>query len=985
MGHYPVHFHMAQTTPSNTYVKDSSVNESMTRWMVVHATNGVTFARNVGWKSIGHGFYIEDGSEIDNKFQTNIGIYARPAIDEATVNPRKVPGILAADRITLDDNVPFHTDVDHPTAFWIMNGWNDFEYNVAVGAGTCGTCFWLLPGANSGMSRSEPMVRNFKGYAALQGSQVVTTVPMVDNPLGRAGLTPLRKFYGNSCTAAMNSLNTVGNAAACQGSGGLGNPSIPPVRNPFNLPRPCDQTNPPIRDAQDRIIGYVSYACANEANKEADDYYPKVTGVRNATLCDETKENCRNAPPCDRGHLDKCAVTVVDHYTSSFHMGAETNFGAIWLRGPGWFLVTNSALTDAQNAGLSIVSGGGYTESDVNQGRWALVRKTVFVGATQDPAKPDASGFASPFGPFNPKGVAIVEGQTCSDSHCVSAPDGLTVPVNNFAMNQRMFNIYDGPTYQDSNAYLDIKRLPITDCQGTVNGGNCKSKTLAGRVLGVPLDSSLGCYMPNAAIAWKQPNGFYYPPAFHSANLYFGVGTVDIRHFVIEPIFEPGTYKTKVNGPDGVKAKYCNWNEGMFTGYTDVDRQTELSDDDGSLTGYQKTVSVNNDAFFNAPTEEVECESEATAKTSPYDYVTSVVYPGCAITGTCCPPGETCREPDMPNWFWAEPCSNETCYGVPMYRQLVTKAEKAKEERPFIKMAGQSTRQRSTLTPNNGKFYVDTTVSYAKQKAASRYINEFREGEKYYLFLLFAKTGYHADVSDLRRREFQPGRRRTALGDEGRRQGRPLQGRQGAELAHGMDEEVRRQGRPRSHDQHGEIRGLRQQLQGCVREHLPAGKLLLVVAELRAGNGRDLRLQREQPVRQAVQRPQQRGRERVRLGTEGHRLPARRLLRVRLQDGEDDLRHHQAARNGHLPGGIAVVQGLHACRQWRGAVLHAEAEVRDRAPPLSVGGGEAESDGVRRRLVADASSGLRSACDVNGLALVPGVARARTPAPRRRR
>lgn len=94
----------------------------------------------------------------------------------------------------------------------------------------------------------------------------------------------------------------------------------------------------------------------------------------------------------------------------------------------------------------------------------------------------------------------------------------------------------------------------------------------------------------------------------------------------------------------------------------------------------------------------------------------------------------------MPNWFWAEPCSNETCYGVPMYRQLVTKAEKAKEERPFIKMAGQSTRQRSTLTPNNGKFYVDTTVSYAKQKAASRYINEFREGEKYYLFLLFAKT-----------------------------------------------------------------------------------------------------------------------------------------------------------------------------------------------------------------------------------------------------
>ena len=44
------------------------------------------------------------------------------------------------------------------------------------------------------------------------------------------------------------------------------------------------------------------------------------------------------------------------------------------------------------------------------------------------------------------------------------------------------------------------------------------------------------CYLPNAAIAWKQPNGFYYPPAFHSRNLFFN--NVDIRHFVIEPLFK---------------------------------------------------------------------------------------------------------------------------------------------------------------------------------------------------------------------------------------------------------------------------------------------------------------------------------------------------------------------------------------------------------------------------------------------------------------
>ena len=58
----------------------------------------------------------------------------------------------------------------------------------------------------------------------------------------------------------------------------------------------------------------------------------------------------------------------------------------------------------------------------------------------------------------------------------------------------------------------------------------------------MPWDKTLKrCYLPNAAIAWKQSNGFYYPPAFHSANLYFG--NVDIRHFVLSPVFVEGTPK----------------------------------------------------------------------------------------------------------------------------------------------------------------------------------------------------------------------------------------------------------------------------------------------------------------------------------------------------------------------------------------------------------------------------------------------------------
>ena len=103
---------------------------------------------------------------------------------------------------------------------------------------------------------------------------------------------------------------------------------------------------------------------------------------------------------------------------------------------------------------------------------------------------------------------------------------------------------------------------------------------------------------------------------------------MDIRHYVIEPLFKPGTFQTNLRHAN----HYCTTNSAMFDNFTDVDRQTELNDDDGSLTGLVDTISVNLDPFFSAPVETVECESgpfvddtvtpvlpPGTAKTSPYD------------------------------------------------------------------------------------------------------------------------------------------------------------------------------------------------------------------------------------------------------------------------------------------------------------------------------------------------------------------------------
>jgi hypothetical protein len=702
--HYPVHFHMARKTPPDTVVEDCSVNESMTRWYVIHGSEGITLARNVGYKSIGHGYYLEDGTETDNKLYANLGIFARAAVDDGN-NTRQVPGILAApypawnDPSDSQEHVPFHTDIDHPADFWIMNGWNDFKYNMAVGAGSCGACYWLVTGANSTMSRSE----KWEGYSAEQSS------------LARAGMTPLKSFVGNSCSGAANAFNTISDSAVCHGvvneNPAAELPRMPPIENKFGIP------------------GIKSPGAL--------DYYPTVDrgGGRFATQCPSNVDCGDNnlVPRCSS--LDpNCMVTVLDHFTTSFNY-SETNFAAIWLR-PQWYLFLNSLVTDVQNGGVTFVTGGGYTDSDLIKGHWALARKSAFIGTVQNPkTDPAENNFASITGPFNPDTQLACARKTNgapSGLFCLDQPSGMLMSLSNFGMNQRFFSIYDGPSYQDSNAYLNIATHPITDCD--LANHNCSnSKYMYGQVLGLPtLKGTDTCYMPNAAIAWKQPNGFYYPPAFHSDNLYFG-DDVEIRHYVIEPLFRPNPDYLFQTDLEEVNKKYCTANPTMFDSFTDIDRQTELNDDNGSLTGLVNTISVNEDHFFDAPVEDHECRSDipgaeppGTAKTSPYDYVTTVLYSdhGTGVPGV-----------------WDRSCSTGTCFGVPLHRLFLTQNEiDNKASPPPIMMMGQDVGQRSTLSVNHGNFYIDTTQDLAQQRALrASQVSVFEPGHTYYNFLLFAK------------------------------------------------------------------------------------------------------------------------------------------------------------------------------------------------------------------------------------------------------
>ena len=145
LGRYPVHFHMARKVPEDTYVIDSSVNESMTRWFVIHSTIGVTLARNVGYKSIGHGYFLEDATETDNKLYANIGIFARAAVGQRRRIHVTSRGCWMAER-------PEHTSRSNIIPTRISFGFLDHQRleplagNMAAGAGTCGACYWISRG-----------------------------------------------------------------------------------------------------------------------------------------------------------------------------------------------------------------------------------------------------------------------------------------------------------------------------------------------------------------------------------------------------------------------------------------------------------------------------------------------------------------------------------------------------------------------------------------------------------------------------------------------------------------------------------------------------------------------------------------------------------------------------------------------------------------------------------------------------------------------
>nr|MCU0417988.1 hypothetical protein [Cytophagaceae bacterium] len=170
MARYPFHWHLMEDRAQGQYFRNNSVHESYNRAITIHGTESVFVENNFCYDHIGHGLFLEDGSERFNTIRNNVVVLTkRPQIGEA---------------LTPSDNEANEVQNRTPSSFWITNPNNTVEGNVA--AGTEGTGFWFaLPRTPTGLSAALPrysgmqpfreqlgVFRNNKAHSCVSGFDI---------------------------------------------------------------------------------------------------------------------------------------------------------------------------------------------------------------------------------------------------------------------------------------------------------------------------------------------------------------------------------------------------------------------------------------------------------------------------------------------------------------------------------------------------------------------------------------------------------------------------------------------------------------------------------------------------------------------------------------------------------------------------------------------------------------------------------------------
>jgi G8 domain len=112
LGRYSLHFHLCRDSMRGTSVVGNSIWDSHNRWLTIHGTDYLVARDNVGYKSVGHGFFLEDGTEVYNILDRNLAVGA--------VAGKRLPKQI----------LPF--DQNEGAGFWWTCSLNCFTRNVAA-------------------------------------------------------------------------------------------------------------------------------------------------------------------------------------------------------------------------------------------------------------------------------------------------------------------------------------------------------------------------------------------------------------------------------------------------------------------------------------------------------------------------------------------------------------------------------------------------------------------------------------------------------------------------------------------------------------------------------------------------------------------------------------------------------------------------------------------------------------------------------------
>jgi hypothetical protein len=112
LGRYSIHYHLVGDTMRGSSVVGVSIWDSANRWVTIHGTNYLVVRDCVGHGSMGHGYFMEDGTEVFNVLDRNLAVQAYIA----KPLPKQV--------------LPY--DKNDGSGFWWANSLNSFTRNVAA-------------------------------------------------------------------------------------------------------------------------------------------------------------------------------------------------------------------------------------------------------------------------------------------------------------------------------------------------------------------------------------------------------------------------------------------------------------------------------------------------------------------------------------------------------------------------------------------------------------------------------------------------------------------------------------------------------------------------------------------------------------------------------------------------------------------------------------------------------------------------------------